>query len=298
MLPVAENSRRLSFEEEKEEVIPDVPLTSRSQLGPFFNREKSINVLLKHAADQYAKYLRGFGEKEAQFAACSGGPGLGKVSIVAGVGFVSHTSLSQTTFCRKAFSRAVDGNEQDKAVMWKGVDDEFRGIVQECVDSGRQYRISFGSMHLLHHELGDPAKSLALRLMRACGGDPEWRKLPDGDILLPRVVGRLTSSTKDSLVVVDLDETNVLMRHEDGERYLAYVLSAVREINCGRNVGFVFLILNWNQRATTPRRHPKVIQRSCAQGDLSASARNLAHAGSAVGSRTAWCHVTVAGPAA
>ena len=96
MLPVPENSRRLSLEEEKKEVIPDVPLTSRSQLGPFLkfvNREKSINVLLKHAADQYAKYLRGFGEKEAQFAACSGGPGLGKVSIVTGVALFDLTLL-------------------------------------------------------------------------------------------------------------------------------------------------------------------------------------------------------------
>ena len=85
VLPVPKNSRRSSLQKEEEHVIPDVPLTSRSQLGPylkFVNREESINVLLKHAADQYAKYLRGFREKEAQFAACSGGPGLGKVSIV------------------------------------------------------------------------------------------------------------------------------------------------------------------------------------------------------------------------
>ena len=83
-----ENGWRLSLEEEKNAVIPDVSLMSRSQLGPFLkfvNREKSINVLLKHAADQYAKYLRGFREKEAQFAACSGGPGLGKVSISLGL---------------------------------------------------------------------------------------------------------------------------------------------------------------------------------------------------------------------
>ena len=94
VLPAPENSRRLSLEKEKEDDIPDVPLTSRSRLGPFLkfvNREQSINVLLTHAADQYAKYLNGFGEKEAQFAACSGGPGLGKVSIVPGVDlFVAH----------------------------------------------------------------------------------------------------------------------------------------------------------------------------------------------------------------
>jgi hypothetical protein len=85
MFRVPENSRRSSLEAEKEDHIPNVSLESRSQLGPFLkfvNREKSINVLLKHAADQYGKYLRGFGEKEAQFAACSGGPGLGKVSFL------------------------------------------------------------------------------------------------------------------------------------------------------------------------------------------------------------------------
>lgn len=99
VLPAAENSRRLSLEAEKEKDIPEVPLTSRSRLGPFLkfvNREQSINVLLKHAADQYAKYLHGFGEKEAQFAACSGGPGLGKVSIVTGglILLPSHTFFS------------------------------------------------------------------------------------------------------------------------------------------------------------------------------------------------------------
>ena len=85
LLPAPKNSRRVSLEEEKQKAISDVPLASRSLLGPylkFVNREESINVLLKHAADQYAKYLRGFRENEAQFAACSGGPGLGKVSIV------------------------------------------------------------------------------------------------------------------------------------------------------------------------------------------------------------------------
>ena len=103
VLPAAENSRRLSLEAEKEEVIPDVPLTSRSRLGPFLkfvNREQSINVLLKHAADQYAKYLHGFGEKEAQFAACSGGPGLGKVSIVTGADLAP---ISHFILCRRRF---------------------------------------------------------------------------------------------------------------------------------------------------------------------------------------------------
>lgn len=128
--------------------------------------------------------------------------------------------------------------------MWEGVDAGFRGIVQDCVDSGRQYRISFGSMHLLQEELVDVSKSLAFRLMRACDADPEWRKLPDGDVLLPQVIGYLTSHTKESLVVINLDETNVLMRHDDGERYLSYVLSVVREINRGRDVGFVYLILS------------------------------------------------------
>lgn len=106
LLPVPENSRQLSLEQEKEESIPDVPLTSRSRLGPFLkfvNREHSINVLLKHAADQYGKYLRGFGEKEAQFAACSGGPGLGKVSIVTGadLALISHFFCCRRPFVAK-----------------------------------------------------------------------------------------------------------------------------------------------------------------------------------------------------
>ena len=60
--------------------------------------------------------------------------------------------------------------------MWEGVDDGFRGLVQECVEWGRQYRISFGSVHLLQEELVDVRKSIAFRLMRACGAEPDWRK--------------------------------------------------------------------------------------------------------------------------
>lgn len=217
-----------------------MPLTSRSQLRlflKFVNREKSINVLLKHAADQYAKYLRGFGEKEAQFAACSGGPGLGKVSIVTGVAlFVSHTSLSQTTFCRKAFSRAVDVNEQDKTIMWEGVDDEFRVIVQDCVDSGRQYRISFGEDPFMVHEAKDPGKSFALRLMWLCGAKAKWEQLPEGRRILPQVIRHLTNSTKKSLIVVNLDETNKLMETQLGAEYLAHLLSAIRHSNRGRTL--------------------------------------------------------------
>lgn len=77
------NSRRESLEAEKK----DVPSTVERalNLGPFLkfvNREESINFLLKHTADQYVLYLEGFKEKQAMFAACSGGPGLGKVGLL------------------------------------------------------------------------------------------------------------------------------------------------------------------------------------------------------------------------
>jgi hypothetical protein len=94
--------------------------------------------------------------------------------------------------------------------------------------------------------------------MRTCGANPDWRTLPDGNILLPQVIGHLTSFTKESLVVVNLDETNVLMRTQGGEEYLTYVLGAVCEINRGQNVGFVYLILS----GTNVRRLHDAIQES------------------------------------
>jgi hypothetical protein len=74
----------------------------------------------------------GIAEHQSQFAACSGGPGLGK-----------------TTFCRKAFTRAADAAETDD--LWESVPhkETFSPAVKACVDEGRQYRITFGAESLI-----------------------------------------------------------------------------------------------------------------------------------------------------
>ncbi len=130
------NRRRVSLDKEKSKTseVPRVDASERARLGDFLkfvNREKSINTLLVHASGQYRRYLTGFQQKEAQFAACSGGPGLGK-----------------TMFCRKAFLRAVDEKGvKDEAIIWTDVKQDFgegknfKGIVKECVDYGRLFHI-------------------------------------------------------------------------------------------------------------------------------------------------------------
>jgi hypothetical protein len=257
------NKRRESLEAEKSEFIADVPFEDRSKLAPllkFVNREKSINALLKHAADQYRMYLRGFGEKEAQFAACAGGPGLGKVknNVCCVLSSSLLLSLLQTTFCRKAFIRAIDGSDADKVIMWEGVekkfqigqdpdsveDNQFQTVVKDCVESGRQYRLSFGSDPLEKFETSDPSKSLALRLMRLAGLEVKWDQLPEGRIILPQVISYLTDSTKEALLVVNLDETNKLMETKLGVAYLAYVMSAIRCCNRDKRIGFIYLTLS------------------------------------------------------
>jgi hypothetical protein len=107
--------------------IPSVSEQNRPILGQylkFVNRENSINHLMKHAADQYKLYneVGGLTEHGAQLAACSGSPGLGK-----------------TTFCRKAFTRAVDacpnGPTEAYNCPWKGVDNKEHSypVVKACV---------------------------------------------------------------------------------------------------------------------------------------------------------------------
>lgn len=89
-IPDVEDSRRSSVEAEKEDTVPEVGSSDRAKLGmylKFVNREASINELLKHAASQYINYANGMEYDQLQWAACSGGPGLGK-----------------TTFCRNAFT--------------------------------------------------------------------------------------------------------------------------------------------------------------------------------------------------
>ena len=137
----------------------------------------------------------------------------------------------------------MDGSDQEKSIMWEGVNEEFGKIVHDCVDSGRQYRISFGSDPLMVHEAKDPGKSFALRLMRLCGAEAEWDQLPEGRFILPQVITRLTNSTKESLIVVNLDETNKLMETQSGREYLTHLLSAIRQSN-KQPCGFIYLTLS------------------------------------------------------
>ncbi len=157
--------------------------------------------------------------------------------------FLPHTDTAkQTTFCRKAFSRAVDGNKKDASVMWDGVDKGFKAIVGESVESGWTYRISFGSVTPIQDvELADPAKGLAWRLMSACCVEVGWEKLPDGHRLLPQVLGRITGGNAKSLIVINIDETNVLMGRDKGGDYLRSILSSICIFNQQKD-GFVFLI--------------------------------------------------------
>lgn len=128
--------------------------SERRHLGKylkFVNRETSINVLIKHSAWEYMRYLQkgGITEYQVQRAACSGGPGLGK-----------------TTFCRKAFTTAVDASGTTKRELWNDVPEEtldlFLPVVTACVEAGRQYRISFSG--LTDDELRNATKSFAYRL--------------------------------------------------------------------------------------------------------------------------------------
>lgn len=103
------DKRRDSVEQEIEPGIPTVKERDRPLLGEylkFVNREKSINVLIQHAAEQFALYLKdgGIEPHRVQWAACSGGPGLGK-----------------TTFCRKAFTSAIDDLKDKGNILWKDV---------------------------------------------------------------------------------------------------------------------------------------------------------------------------------
>ena len=83
------NSRRKSLECEKTEDLPTIVKEGdQALLGnylKFVNREESITELLKHAADQYKVYLSHgtTTNYQSQFAACSGGPGLGKTTFAA-----------------------------------------------------------------------------------------------------------------------------------------------------------------------------------------------------------------------
>lgn len=134
--------------------------------------------------------------------------------------------------------------------MWDGVDDEFRGIVEDCVESGRQYRISFGRPTPLQEAeklQGNRLRSFTLRLAQVASGMPlpqlDWNKLPDGSTLLNDVVEKLSGGDPKTFLVLNLDETNVVMSSEEGIEYLKDVLAALMEVNQQR-AGFVFVTLS------------------------------------------------------
>ena len=83
---IMQNTKRCeSLEKEKDEDIPEVKVKDHALLGEYFkfvNREASINILIKHSAEQYTLYGQegGVPARQVQWAACSGGPGLGKNS--------------------------------------------------------------------------------------------------------------------------------------------------------------------------------------------------------------------------
>ena len=236
IIELNEGRRRRSLEKEKDRPIPEVHEKKREDLGEylkFVNREDSINILLKHAAEQYDLYQGKGGVKshQIQWAACSGGPGLGK-----------------TTFCRKAFTKAIDslpeacGND-----LWKDVKkkDEFLPIVEACVLGGRQYRINFGGRVPDHQELDDPERSFAYRLLGCLTKGTEVPKVSLMDTpKLQDVLLGLTKGSKDCLIVVNFDETNIMLKMGGaGNTYLMQILSAIQKFN-DLQQGFVFPIMS------------------------------------------------------
>ena len=224
------DQRRESLELEKKNLPDDVK--KQRTLGPymkFVNREGSINKLLKHAGEQYHLYLKwDQSEEHQQWAACSGGPGLGK-----------------TTFCRKAFTRAAECACVENSTLWTDVPNaiEFYEIVRACVDSGRHFRISFSTL-LSPGELSDPCMSLAHRLTEAVDKTVKFPKRHDGARQLDSVLRALTKEQQESLVVINFDETNFLVKGDQSMHdYLVKIVGFIREFNKIK-VGFVFCIFS------------------------------------------------------
>lgn len=227
--------RRASLEHEKEENIPEIKKNHPAKLGEYFkfvNREASINILIKHSAKQYHLYLQkgGVQEHEIQWAACSGGPGLGK-----------------TTFCRKAFTRSIDSLQgEDSDTLWRNVPtkQDFLPVVQACVETGRQYQISFGGSIPDSRELRDPEKSFSYRLLKCLTkGTKEKQVSFEHAPALQEVLSGLTKGKKESLIVVNFDETNKVLEMAPGKTYLMNLLAAVANFNA-RQEGFVFCIMS------------------------------------------------------
>ena len=228
--------RRESSEKEKDEDIPEIKEKDRALLGEYFkfvNREASINILIKHSAEQYALYGQegGVPERQIQWAACSGGPGLGK-----------------TTFCRKAFTKSIDSLQgEDGDALWRDVPTkkDFLPVVQACVETGRQYQISFGGSVPGDRELRDPEKSFSYRLLKCLTKGKKVKKVYfEHAPALREVLSTLTKGKKESLIVVNFDETNKVLEMEGtGKTYLMNLLAAVADFNAHQE-GFVFCIMS------------------------------------------------------
>ena len=201
----------LGFDNNDNEIVVS-EMTDLGKYLKFVNREKSINELLKHCSQQYY-VMYGNSEKRilksVVFASCSGTMGLGK-----------------TTFARKAFNKA-DSDQNDK-VVWDGVDSNFKSIVRDCVENGRQFRISCA--HVEEHEAATPWLSFICRLLCTWLNDPTKTSsaMKDSGVVgdvqsLIKVMSLITGNKKDSLVVVNLDETNEVMRFNVAFFYDSYL---------------------------------------------------------------------------
>jgi hypothetical protein len=122
----SQDARRESIELEGKALPANFKVAKPVELGQcmkFVNLENSINKLTKHVGEQYELYLEGKQSENFQWAACSGGPGLGK-----------------TTFCLKAFTKASEDDVNGK--LWTDMPkkEQLYKVVRTCIDSGRQYR--------------------------------------------------------------------------------------------------------------------------------------------------------------
>lgn len=127
----------------------------------------------------------------------------------------------------------------------------FFGVVKTCVEKGRQYRINYSNTQTLNdNDIENPAMSLARRIVKQCMKSTKTTtSIPlkgtgDGLDQLRSVISRITGGDLNALVVINIDETNILMKHSSGQDYLFNVLAAVSAINAERKSGFLFCIMS------------------------------------------------------
>ena len=118
-------------------------------------------------------------------------------------------------------------------------------MVRTCVETGRQYQISFGGNIPGNQELRDPEKSFSYRLLKCLAKGTKVKKVSfEKAPKLREVLLKLTKSIKESLIVVNFDETNkVLEMGETGKTYLMNLLATVADFNALQK-GFVFCIMS------------------------------------------------------